>query len=113
MTPDGIRLDVKMLVADELRSFLETEGKPTGDITPGAVLTEELGLSSAEVALLVSRIGARLGLAPRATSFSDVRTVGDLSSLYSASLAEPRRSDADPLESSRLRAEARRRGRLA
>lgn len=114
MTPDGIRLDVKMLVADELRSFLETEGKPTGDITPGAVLTEELGLSSAEVAQLLARLGARLGAAPRSKSFSDVRTVSDLYSLYQpVSPAEPRRSDADPLESSRRRAEARRRGRSA
>ena len=114
MTPDGTRLDVNTLVANELRSFLEAEGKPSGDITPRAILTEELGLSSAEVALLVARIGARLGLTPRGTSFTDVRTVGDLSSLYQpASLAEPRRSDTDPLESSRRRAEARRRGRLA
>ena len=114
MTPEGTRLDVNTLVAQELRSFLEAEGKPTGDITPRAVLTEELGLSSAEVALLLARIGARLGITPRTKSFSDVRTVGDLYSLYQpASLAEPRRSDADPLESRRRRAEARRRGRLA
>lgn len=114
MTPDGTRLDVNTLIAEEVRSFLETEGKPTGDITPRAVLTEGLGLSSAEVALLLARIGARLGIAPRTKSFSDVRTVGDLYSLYQpASLAESRRSDADPLESSRRRAEARRRGRLA
>jgi len=114
VNPDGSPLEVRTLVEQELRSFLEAEGKPTGDITPRAVLTEELGLSSAEVARLLARIGARLGITPRTKSFSDVRTVGDLYSLYQpASLAEPRRSDADPLESSRRRAEARRRGRLA
>jgi len=114
VTPEGTRLDVRALVEQELRSFLEAEGKHTSDITPRAVLTEELGLSSAEVVLLLARIGARLGIAPRTTSFSDVRTVGDLYSLFQpASLPELRRSDADPLESSRRRAEARRRGRLA
>jgi acyl carrier protein len=114
VTREGARLDARALVEQELRSFLEAEGKHTGDLTPRAVLTEELGLSSAEVALLLARIGAHLGIAPPPTSFSDLRTVGDLYALFlPASLAGPRRSDADPLESSRRRAEARRRGRLA
>ena len=114
MTREGDGLDARVLVAQELRSFLEAEGRHVDDITPRAVLTEELGLSSAEVALLITRIGARLDIASPPTSFSDVRTVSDLYSLFPpASLAGPRRADADPLESSRRRADARRRGRLA
>ena len=114
MTREGARLDARVLAEEELRAFLEAAGKHVGDITPRAVLTEELGLSSADVALLLARIGARLDIAPAPTSFSDVRTVGDLYSLFTpASLAGPCRSDADPLEESRRRAEARRRGRLA
>lgn len=114
MTPEGARFDARVFVEQELRAFLEAEGKHVGDITPRAVLTEELGLSSAEVALLLARIGARFAIAPPPASFSDVRTVGDLYSLFPpASLAGPPRSDADPLEKSRRRAEARRRGRLA
>ena len=102
--------DVSALVEDELRAFLIQEGKHAVRLTPRAVLTEELGLSSAEVAALIARIGARLGLAPRATSFADVRTIGDLASLYQP---ESRRSDDESLERIRRRAEARRQGRLA
>jgi acyl carrier protein len=110
----GSPLDVRALVDEELRSVLGAEGRHPADLAPHAVLTEELGLSSAEVAQLLARLDARLGTAPRSKSFSDVRTVSDLYSLYqAASPAEPRRSDADPLESSRRRAEARRRGRSA
>ena len=110
MTADRPSSDVSALVDVEVRAFLTAEGKRPGRLTPRAVLTEELGLSSAEVAVLIARIGSRLGLVPRATSFTDVRTVGDLAALY-----EPasRRRDDESLASSRRRAEARRQGRGA
>jgi len=110
MSADRPPTDVSALVEDELRAFLIQEGKPPARLTSRTVLTEELGLSSAEVAALIARIGARLGLAPRATSFADVRTIGDLTSLYEP---ESRRSDDESLERIRRRAEARRQGRLA
>lgn len=110
MSADGPPRDASRLVGDELRAFLEEAGKQAGRLLPGAVLTEELGLSSAEVAQLLARLGTRLGLPSRRPSFTDVRTVGDLYSLY-APAREPGRRDADPLESSRRRAEARRHGR--
>src|SRR5215470_10453972 len=108
MSADRPPTDVSALVEDEVRAFLIQAGKRPVHITPRAVLTEELGLSSAEVAALIARIGARLGLAPRATSFADVHTIGDLAALY-----QSRRSDDESLERIRRRAEARRQGRLA
>jgi len=110
MSADRQPPDVSALVEDELRTFLIQENKHPVRLTPRAVLTEELGLSSAEVAALIARIGARLGLASRATSFADIRTIGDLAALYQP---ESRRSDDESLERIRRRAEARRRGRLA
>jgi len=110
MTTDRPPNDVSALVDVEVRAFLTEEGKRPGRLTSRAVLTEELGLCSAEVAVLIARIGSRLGLVPRATSFTDVRTVGDLAALY-----EPasRQSDDESLARSRRRAEARRQGRNA
>ena len=110
MSADRPPTDLDALVEDELRAFLIQEGKRPVRLTTRVVLTEELGLSSAEVAALITRIGARLGLAPRATSFADVRTLGDLASLYQP---ESPRSDDESLERIRRRAEARRQGRLA
>ena len=110
MTTDRPPNDVSALVDVEVRAFLTEEGKRPGRLTSRAVLTEELGLCSAEVAVLIARIGSRLGLVPRASSFTDVRTVGDLAALY-----EPasRQSDDESLARSRRRAEARRQGRNA
>ena len=110
MSADRPPTDLDALVEDELRAFLIQEGKRPVRLTTRVVLTEELGLSSAEVAALIARIGARLGLASRATSFADVRTVGDLAALYQP---ESRRSEDESLERIRRRAEARRQGRLA
>jgi len=110
MSADRPPTDVSALVEDELRAFLIQEGKRPVRLTTRVVLTEELGLSSAEVAALIARIGARLGLASRATSFADVRTIGDLAALYQP---ESRRSEDESLEKMRRRAEARRQGRLA
>ena len=110
MSADRSSSSVVALVEDELRAFLIQEGKRPVGLTPRAVLTEELGLSSAEVAALVARIGARLGRPPHATSFADIRTVGDLSSLYQP---ESGRSNDESLERIRRRAEARRQGRPA
>jgi len=109
MSADRPPTDLDALVEDELRAFLIQEGKRPVRLTTRVVLTEELGLSSAEVAALIPRIGARLGLAPRATSFADVRTIGDLAALYQS---ESRRSEDESLERIRRRAEARRQGRL-
>ena len=50
--------------------------------------------------MLIARIGSRLGLAPRATSFTDVRTVGDLAALYQPA---SRRSDDESLARERTR----------
>jgi acyl carrier protein len=114
VSSDRTRLDVSTLVRQELRSLLEEAGNHAGDIAPSDVLTEELGLSSAQVAQLLARIGTRLGIVSPMESFTDVRTLADLCALYQPQApTEPRRGETDPLESSRRRAEARRSARRA
>src|SRR5262249_35855015 len=110
MTADRPPSDVSALVDVELRAFLTQEGKCPGRLSPRAVLTEELGLSSAEVAVLIARIGSRLGVVPPATSFTDVRAGGAIAAL---SPPAPRGSDDESLARSQRRAEARRQGRGA
>jgi acyl carrier protein len=93
----------------EVSEFMRERGKAARRLSPADVLTDDLGLSSLEVAELGSRLGARLGVVPRA-DVTEIRTIQDLFAVHRpASLPEPR-ADADLLES-RRRAEARRLGR--
>jgi acyl carrier protein len=93
----------------EVSGFLKERGKAARRLSPADVLTDDLGLSSLEVVELVSRLGARLGVAPRADA-TEIRTIQDLCALHRPASLPGQRADADLLES-RRRAEARRLGR--
>jgi acyl carrier protein len=87
--------DVERAVFEEIRLILEEQGKAAGRLSPDDALDADLGLSSADVVLLVSNLSAKLGTDPfeRSASITDVRTAGDLCRLYqdlqSGTVGEP------------------------
>jgi acyl carrier protein len=76
--------DVDRAVFEEIRLTLEEQGKAFGCLSPADVLDADLGLSSLDFVLLVSRLAARFGMDPfeRSAAITDVRTAGDLCRLW-------------------------------
>jgi acyl carrier protein len=76
--------DVERAVFEQIRLILEDQGKTACRLSRDDVLDTDLGLSSAELILLVSNLAAKLGTDPfeQSASITDVRTAGDLCRLY-------------------------------
>ena len=108
MLDAGNRDDIRQGVLDELAGLLEDRGRSLA-IREEMSLNGEVGLSSLELAELVSLLEQRFGLDPfrRSVAITSIRTVSDLCRAYESSGSEPEQ-DPQLLEAVR-RAEARRR----
>jgi acyl carrier protein len=105
-------VDVQALVHGEIILILRERGHARPAIANDDALTAELGLSSSDVARLITRLTAALGVDPFARGFtaSQLQTVGDLCRSYRARepAAAGERAGTDALRASRDRARARR-----
>jgi len=103
------RDDIASLVRQEILATLRAQGKRAATVADGDELTAMLGLSSADIIALSSRLATRL---PNGGSIdlADVRTVADLSRACGRALPGAARASAEmqELEAVRQRARARR-----
>jgi acyl carrier protein len=108
MLDTGNRDNIRQGVLEELAGLLEDRGRSM-TVREDMTLNGEVGLSSLELAELVSLLEQRFGLDPfrRSVAITSIRTVGDLCRAYETSESEPEQ-DPQLLEAVR-RAEARRR----
>jgi hypothetical protein len=105
--------DVDAIVRGEILRLLTARHRTVPAIDADDALSAALGLSSSEVAALVSHLWSRLGLGTSAVPTTDVRTVGDLCRAARKALADggaAPSAETDPVEAARRRAETRRRG---
>jgi acyl carrier protein len=107
MLDTGNRDSIRQGVLEELTTLLEDRGRSI-TVREDMTLNGEVGLSSLELAELVSLLEQRFGLDPfrRSVAITSIRTVGDLCRAYEMSESEPEQ-DPHLLEAVR-RAEARR-----
>jgi len=104
---------VETIVLNKIRAILAERGtSPTVSLSRGAKLNANLGLSSLDLALLVSELEFELGIDPFAklVAVTSVRTIDDLVKAYQLAMsteAQPKNPD-DGLADARRRAEKRR-----
>jgi acyl carrier protein len=106
--------DVSQVVRAELSRLLKRQ--PAGAVLSGSSVLSELGVGSLDLLELADALETALQVNPfdQGTSMTDLRTVGDLCAAYEAAAGgrAPASADRDELlQSSRRRAEARRRPR--
>jgi len=110
MLDAGNRDSVRQGVLDELAGLLEERGRSIA-LREDMSLNGEVGLSSLELAELVSLLEQRFGVDPfrRSVAITSIRTVGDLCRAYAVSESEPEQEQDPLLLEAARRAEARRR----
>src|SRR5262249_56725823 len=104
---------VEAIILDKIRAILsERGGPPVVSLSRTAKLNANLGLSSLDLALLVSELEFELGVDPFAklVAITSVRTIGDLVNAYRrAMLPEANRENPDDgFADAQRRAEKRR-----
>ena len=106
--------EIEAIVHSRIRAILEDRGDETIVIAGGDKLSATLGLTSMDLALLVSELEAELGVDPFAklVSVTAVRSVGDLVAAYRLAFAPKPDARDDGLAEAARRA-AGRRARMA
>lgn len=107
--------DSDKVVEAEIGRFLAATGRGAGKIDHGERLSESLGISSFDLAALVTSLNAKLSVDPfrTARAFTDLRTVEDLCRAYRPQPPGASASSGgdEALEASKRRAESRRASR--
>lgn len=82
-------MDRRDTVYATIAAVLNEAGKEGVELDDDAVLVDELGLASLQIARILAVLEVKLGINPfddPAVSITDIRTVGDLATVFSPTL---------------------------